>query len=57
MPDIQEAKCFEFTVQILPSPPQGAPRRGGGKKNFAPTLELFRYTPLVHCKKKMRNKG
>ena len=21
MPDIQEAKCFEFTVQILPPPP------------------------------------
>ena len=36
MPDIQEAKCFEFTVQILPSPPQGAPRRGGGQKKFRP---------------------
>jgi len=36
MPDIQEAKCFEFTVQI--PPPLGAPR-GGAKKfraNFAP---------------------
>ena len=29
MPDIQEAKCLEFTVQILP-PPLGAP--SGGKK-------------------------
>jgi hypothetical protein len=24
MPDIQEAKCYEFTVRILP-PPLGAP--------------------------------
>jgi len=32
MPDIQEAKCYEFTVRILP--PLGAPR-GGAKKNFA----------------------
>ena len=30
MPDILEAKCFEFTVQILPPPP----------------LELFLYTPM-----------
>ena len=36
MPDIQEAKCFEFTVHILP-PPLGAPRGG---TNFAPLLEF-----------------
>ena len=24
MPDIQEAKCFEFTVQILPPPPRSS---------------------------------
>ena len=30
MPDIQEAKCFEITVHILPSPP----------------LDLFLHTPL-----------
>ena len=30
MPDIQEAKCFEFKVQILPPP--GGP--WGAKKNF-----------------------
>ena len=37
MPDIQEAKCYEFTVRILP--PLGAPR-GGQKKflRFAQTL-------------------
>ena len=28
MPDIQEAKCFEFTVQILP-PPRSSYWRGG----------------------------
>ena len=28
MPDIQEAKCYEFTVQI------GAPIGGGGQKKF-----------------------
>ena len=32
MPDIQEAKCFKFTVQILSPPPIGAPRGAGGKK-------------------------
>ena len=31
MPDIQEAKCYEFTVRILP-PPLRAPR--GGQKIF-----------------------
>jgi len=50
MPDIQEAKFLEFTVQVLP-PPLGAPR--GGKKNFGasrkfgPNLDLFLYTPLL----------
>ena len=34
MPNIQEAKYFEFTVQILP-PPLGAPK--GEQKIFAPT--------------------
>ena len=42
MPDIQEAKCFEFTVQILP-PPQELP---GGGKHVLPPQELFLYTPL-----------
>ena len=43
MSDIQEAKCFEFTVQILP-PPLGAPRRR--QKNhfcFAQTLPPPRF--------------
>jgi len=31
MPDIQEAKCFECTAQILPPPPPGAPRGGFGR--------------------------
>ena len=31
MPDIQEAKCIEFTIQILPPPPRSF--QGGG--NFA----------------------
>ena len=31
MPNIQEAKCFEFTIKILP-PPLGTPRGGGDKK-------------------------
>jgi len=31
MPDIQEAKCYDFTVRIF----LGAPRGGGAKKNFA----------------------
>ena len=52
MPDIQEAKCFEFTVQILP-PPQEAPR--GGAKNclrfaliWTPlSLDLFLHTSLT----------
>ena len=49
MPDIQEAKCYEFTVRILP-PPLGAPR--GGQKFFLrfaqilPPLDLFLHTPL-----------
>ena len=34
MPDIQEAKCFEFTVQILPPP---APLE---------LLDFFLYPPL-----------
>ena len=49
MPDIQEAKCFKFKVQI-PPPPIGAPRRGKKyfalRANLAPTLDLFLYTPL-----------
>ena len=41
-PDIQEAKCFEFTVQMLP-PPLGAFRGGANflalRTNFAlPTI-------------------
>ena len=42
MPDIQEAKCYEFTVRIFP--PLGAPR--GGAKKILPPLHLFLYTPL-----------
>ena len=37
MPDIQEAKCYEFTVRILP--PLGAPR--GGQKKF------FRFAQIL----------
>ena len=33
MPHKLEAKCFEFTVQILPIH-LGAPRGGGGKTNL-----------------------
>ena len=33
MPDIQEAKCFELTVQILHSSPLEPPRGRGGAKN------------------------
>ena len=50
MPDIKEAKCFEFTVQILP-PPLAAPR--GGKQicwrfaQLSPPQDLFLYTPLL----------
>ena len=49
MPDIQEAKCFEFTDQMLP-PPLGA-FRGGGQifwrfAQISPSLQLFLYTPL-----------
>ena len=39
VPDIQEAKCSEFTVQILLlSPPHliEAPRGGRGNKNVSP---------------------
>ena len=32
MPNIQEAKCFEFIVQILPPP--GAHNEGGGATFF-----------------------
>jgi len=48
MPDIQEAKCYEFTVQI------GAPIGGGPKKIsrfmqiLPPPLDLFLYTPLTN---------
>jgi len=43
MPDIQEAKCYEFTVRILP-PPLVAPR-GGQKKilRFAQILPPPRF--------------
>ena len=34
MPDIQEAKCFEFTVHILPPPLLGGPRGRGGEIYF-----------------------
>ena len=44
MPDIQEAKCFEITVQI--PPPPGAPRRGRAIHTHTP-LDLFLYTPLL----------
>ena len=45
MPDIQEAKCYEFTVRILP--PLGAPR-GGQKKilRFAQILPPPRFIPV-----------
>ena len=47
-PDIQEAKCFEFTVQMLP-PPLGA-FRGGGKffgasHKFRPPYNYFCIRP------------
>ena len=47
MPDIQKAKCFEFTVQILP-PALGG---GGGKKIITvcetmPPPRFISYTPL-----------
>ena len=32
MPDIQEAKCFKFAVQMLPPPPTYEPLVGGQKK-------------------------
>ena len=43
MPDIQEAKCYEFTVRILPPPPLGAPR--GGQKNVLPLRANFAPPP------------
>ena len=43
MSDIQEAKCFEFTVQI--PPPQEL--LGGGKFFFRLSLDLLLYTLLV----------
>ena len=46
MPDIQEANCFEFTVQILFSPPPlGAPR-GGGAKKISPPIDFFSVNAL-----------
>jgi len=43
--DIQEAECFEFTVQILPPPP-GAP---WGQTNFSPpALDFFFVYALNH---------
>ena len=54
LPDIQEVKCFEFTVQMLP-PPLGASL--GAKKiivRFAnilpPPTDWFLYTPLFRTK-------
>ena len=40
---IQEAKCFEFTVQILP-PPQGPPWEGGQKYAYSPPGFIFLFT-------------
>ena len=41
---IQEAKCFEFTVQIFP-PPQGPPWEGGAKiRIFPPPGFIFLFT-------------
>jgi len=34
LPDIQEAKCSELTVQTLPPPLLGAPRGGDKVKEF-----------------------
>ena len=55
MPDIQEAKCLEFTVQILPPPPRSFWREGAKKFRFAqispPAIYLFLYTPLRVCTK------
>ena len=48
MPDIQEAKYFEFTVQIFPS--IGAPGGGAKKLRFVhilPPIDLFLYTPFI----------
>jgi len=44
MSDNQEAKCFEFAVQILPPPPRNS---WGVPKKFPPP-ELFLFTPLPH---------
>jgi len=44
MPDIQEAKCFEFTVQILP-PPLGAPGGGDFIDLIYCTLYLYEHHP------------
>ena len=46
MPDIQKAKCFEFTVQILP--PLEA-LGGGGQTNILPlrlSTFIFANTPM-----------
>ena len=54
MPDIQEAKYYEFSIQILP-PPLGAPKGAGRQKHFfalranlTSTLEFFSVYALVH---------
>ena len=40
---IQEAKCFEFTVQILPPPP-GTSLGGGAKIRIFPPGFIFLFT-------------
>ena len=61
VPEIQEAKCSEFTVQTLPPPPPfrkmntitHKKKGGGGQKKLAlctifapPPLDLILFTPL-----------
>ena len=45
MPDIQEAKCFEITVQI--PPPPGAPRRGRAIHTHTPRF-ISVYALVIH---------